>query len=153
MAIKFKWGVFCRRAIVDRESGETSLIDILPSLKTEVSFSSIQNISSDEVTLSLGRMSVASFFEKKLISEVSEAVEVNLNVKGSFPGVPLEPMDFPFSIDKGLNSSFFVLTLENPVLVVPKVEKISYYTCSFSYKLQGSEIGKVELPITVAITM
>jgi hypothetical protein len=148
MPIKFKWGVFCRRAIVDRESGEASLIDILPAIKTDISFDSAES-KSEKITASLGRMFVASLFEKEL---PFEHLDVSLSLEGSFPGIQLEPIDLPFVIEKESNASFFILSLENPALVLPKAEGVSNHICFFSYKVKGNELGRVELPVTVTIT-
>jgi hypothetical protein len=145
--IKFLWGTFCRRAIVDRETQETSIIDIMPGLKLEIA-KPAQNTDHASLLLNLNKMAVVALFNK-LDGSDSQVDEI-LNVEISTPGSETQTFSIPIIINHDKNNTFVNIILDPATLLITPTEQIDpNYIFEVNYKLQNQHLGKVSLPVEV----
>ncbi len=64
LPVKFLWGVFCRRVITDRDTGEISMIDIMPALNLEQIVPIKIDDKIPEFSINLGKSYVTALIEK-----------------------------------------------------------------------------------------
>ena len=147
LPIKFSWGTFCRRAIVDRETQETSIIDIMPGLKLEIA-KPPQNIDNPNILLNLNKMAVVALFNKLGSSDIQ--VDEILNVEISTPGNEAQTFSVPIIINNDMNNTFVNIILDPATLLITSTEQIySNYIFEVNYKLKNQLLGKVSLPVEV----
>lgn len=145
--INFLWGTFCRRAIVDRDTQETSIIDIIPGLKLEIA-KPPQNTDNPNILLNLNKMAVVAVFNKLGGSDTQ--VDEILNVEVSTPGSEAQTFSVPIIINNDKNNTFLNIVLDPATLLITSTEQIySNYIFEVNYKLKTQHLGKVTLPVEV----
>ncbi|PZO42139.1 MAG: hypothetical protein DCF19_07810 [Pseudanabaena frigida] len=145
--ISFLWGTFCRRAIVDRDTQETSIIDIMPGLKLEIA-KPPQNTDNPNILLNLNKMTVVAVFNKLGGSDTQ--VDEILNVEISTPGSETQNFSIPLIINNDKNNTFVNIILDPATLLITSNEQIyPDYIFEVNYKLKNQHLGKVSLPVEV----
>lgn len=143
--IKFSWGAFCRRVIIDKDTGEVSLIDIIPALNVEqVSPIKLEN-DNQKLIGALGQIYVASLFEKVEWSDTD--INEKLNIELLQTGLPSLSMQADILIKNIESSTFLNLNLGNLPLTTSL--DISEYNFEVIYRLKEQELGRVVMPVRV----
>ncbi|MEI6327701.1 MAG: hypothetical protein WCP16_00610 [Pseudanabaena sp. ELA645] len=144
--IKFSWGTFCRRAITDQNTGEMSIIDVVPALEVEQVVP--LNVNSDDlkVPIPLGTMYLTSVFKRLDDSdnEISEDLSIEFSQTG-LPSVLIEVKAFMRSTD---SSVFINLDLQGLLLIVTSLD-VSRYSFEVVYRVRDQELGRLILPVVV----
>ena len=144
--IKFSWGTFCRRAITDQNTGEMSIIDVVPALEVEQVVP--LNVNSDDlkVPIPLGTMYLTSVFKRLDDSdnEISEDLSIEFSQTG-LPSVLIEVKAFKRSTD---SSVFINLDLQGLLLIVTSLD-VSRYSFEVVYRVRDQELGRLILPVVV----
>lgn len=151
--VRFLWGTFCKKAIIDRDTGSMSLIEIIPGLKSFVKLPYKNENSSEELSeilLDLGAFDVVSTFGKKVNSH--EELNIELELEAIFPDLGGKEFKIPLFIEANNDYTFFQGHISKLAFVVPPVEGLHPYSIQFCYRFENQEIGKVELPIHVLVT-
>ena len=145
--INFLWGTFCRRAIVDRDTQETSIIDIMTGLKLEI-VKPPQNTDNSNILLNLNKMAVVAVFNKLGGSDTQ--VDEILNVEISIPGSEIQTFSLPIVISNDKNNAFVNVILDPANLLITSTEQIySNYIFEVNYKIKNQHLGKVSLLVEV----
>lgn len=144
--IKFSWGTFCRRAIIDQNTGEMSIIDIVPALKVEqvVPF----NLDSDNLKLSipLGTMYLTSVFQR--LDDSDNEISEDLSIEFSQTGLPFVVIEVKAFIRNTDSSIFINLDLKGLLLTITSLD-VSSYSFEVIYRVHGQELGRLILPVAV----
>ncbi|TYQ25557.1 hypothetical protein PseudUWO311_15130 [Pseudanabaena sp. UWO311] len=145
LQIKFSWGTFCRRVIIDKDTEEVSLIDIIPALNVEqVSQIKLEN-DNQKIIASLGQVYVAALFEKVDCSD--DEINEKLNIELLQTGLPSVSMQVDILIKSIESSTFLNLNLGNLLLTTSL--DISEYNFEVIYRLKEQELGRVVMPVRV----
>jgi hypothetical protein len=145
-SIEFLWGTFCRRAIVDRETQETSIIDIIPSLKFEIA-KPPQNTDNPNILLNLNKMAVVAVFNKLGGSDIQ--VDEILNVEISTPGSETQTLSLPIVINNDKTNAFVNVILDPATLITSTEQIYSNHIFEVNYKIKNQHLGKVSLLVEV----
>lgn len=147
LPIKFSWGVFCRRVIIDKETGEASIIDIIPALKLEQIFPIKVDNDKPNVFLPLGQIYATTLFERLDLpeNEINEHLSIEFLQSGQESifieaNVLIKTMQF---------SAFINLNLGNLPLVVSPLLGVFDYTFEIIYRIKDQELGRIILPVKV----
>lgn len=148
LPIKFSWGTFCRRAVIDEQTKEISAIDITPALRVElVQFQLDAN--NARIPISLGRIYAIALFERvdNSNNEINESINIEV-VQTGFNSLPIEGK---ITIKSTESSEFVNLNLENLVLNISSEKSSNNYSFEVIYKLHNQELGKIVLPVKVEL--
>jgi hypothetical protein len=150
--VRFVWGTFCRKAIIDKDTGSMSLIEIIPGLKSSVELHKSENSSeeSSQLLIDLGEIDIVSTFEKKANSR--EELKLELELEAMFPASVGTKITISLFIDADNDYTFFKSHISRLAFPVPMIEGSYPYSVQFCYRFENQEIGKVELPILVSVT-
>ena len=146
LPIKFSWGLFCRRAIIDKDTGELSAIDIIQALTVEQIdvITEILNPNTN-IAISLGNLHAIAFFEREddSIDEINELLNFELTQSGfstsSFAG--------EITLKSSEPSTFINLKLGS--LVLNGSMQIPEYTFTVGLKIRDCYLAKLVLPVKV----
>ena len=145
--LKFSWGLFCHTAITDKDTGQVSIINIIPSLKIEQIKDFNLDSNNPNILLSLGKMFVVGLFERlnNLGSEINESLDIELLQVG----LPTVVVPAKISIKKTEYSAFINLNCEDLILNISPLQDIADYKFEVIYKNKNQELGRVILPVEV----
>jgi hypothetical protein len=147
LPIKFSWGVFCRRVITDKETGEASIIDIIPALKLEQVFPIKVDNDNPRILLPLGQIYATTLFERSDLSE--NEINQHLNIEFLQLGQESILIEANILMRSTEFSTFINLNLGDLPLAVSPVLGVSDYTFEIIYRVNDQELGKVILPVKV----
>ena len=145
LQIKFSWGTFCRRVIIDKDTGEVSMIDIIPALNVEqISLIKLEN-DNQKIISSLGKFYVAALFEKVGLPDAE--IKEDLNIELLQTGLPSTSIQTDILIKSTQSSAF--LNLDFGDLPLTASLDISEYNFEVIYRVKEQELGRVVMPIRV----
>jgi len=145
LQIKFCWGTFCRRVIIDKDTGEVSIIDIIPALNVEQIFPTKPDNDNQKLIASLGKIYVAALFEK--VDLPNTEINENLNIELLQTGLSPVSIQTNILIKSTESSTFINLNLGD--LLFTTSSDISEYNFEVIYRLKEQELGRVVMPVRV----
>lgn len=145
LQIKFSWGTFCRRVITDKDTGEVSMIDIIPALNVEQIFPIKLENDNQKIIASLGKIYIAALFEKVGLPDAE--INENLNIELLQTGLPSASIQTDILIKSTEFSTFINLNLGD--LLLTTSSDISEYNFEVIYRVKEQELGRVVMPVRV----
>jgi len=145
LQIKFSWGTFCRRVIIDKDTGEVSMIDIIPALNVEQIFPVKPENDNQKLIASLGKIYVVALFEK--VDLLNAEINKNLNIELLQTGLPPTSIQTNVLIKSTESSAFINLNLGD--LLFTTSLDVSEYNFEVIYRVEEQELGRVVMPIKV----
>ncbi|MFM7602369.1 MAG: hypothetical protein ACKO7R_14425 [Pseudanabaena sp.] len=143
--IKFSWGTFCRRVIIDKETSEVSIIDVVPALNIKQVAPIKLGPESPNIIISLGRIYVTALFEK--LDSFNTDVNETLNIEFSQIGLKSASFKADVLIKETELTTFINLDFGDLPLVVPSSLDVFNYNFEVIYRVKTQEIGRVVLPV------
>lgn len=146
--VKFHWGSFCRRGLIDQHTKLLTVVDMLPGLTLHIDLP--KDYEEEEFGFGVGMLSaVVVFMRTEPPRGVSLPVPLKFQV---FIGEDeVEPQEVNASIPGDQWSSHLIVGIEPPLIPVPV--KPGEYTLSARVKVwhKGKEFGEVVMPINARV--
>jgi hypothetical protein len=143
LRMKLKWAIFCKSVSQEPDTKETSLIGVLPGLSVQIQ--TLPAAEKGPFNLPIPIWAHAVFvLESPPPERTEEQIEVIFTLgKQSFPN------SIPLELKPGET-----LAILNVRLLTPTGFPVTAgsQTLSLTFKHNGHELGKAELPITVTVT-
>jgi hypothetical protein len=116
MPISLVWSIFCRRAIIDRDTGQCSIIDMIPSLKVEGPFSSLFLHNNTVRYIGLGDITLISLFSRTddLENDFTSNAEVELLV----PRSPIQKFNYSILFQNNNLFTYSIINLNDLVYTI-----------------------------------
>jgi hypothetical protein len=162
--IKFVWGTFCRKAIVDKETNDTSIIDLLPGLQVSIPLASSFGIDADSVEslpndskviwVAIGKITLLSEFsrqQEETTNNYLEKIREELNIELLLPDLDKQIVDVSILIEDGKTSTYSILVLDSVNIAVPSQAGSYQRNIEIIYKIEDLELGRVKLPVAIYI--
>jgi hypothetical protein len=145
--VGFSWGAFCLRVIQDQNTGLVSIIDIIQGLQLEqVVATNLDPDNPKSIAISLDSMYVTSLFKR--LDNSNNEIDEDLSIEFLQTGLPSVVFQVKASMRSAELSTFINLNLSGLSLIVTPL-KGSNYTFEVIYRMQGQELGRLILPVTV----
>jgi hypothetical protein len=139
MPISLVWSIFCRRAIIDRDTGQCSIIDIIPYLKIEGPFSSLFLQNNTVSYIGLGDITLISLFSRT--DDLENDFTSNSEVELLIPRNPIQKFNYSILFQAHNAFTYSIINLNDlvytllPSDVFPIEESIS-----MDYKFKNIDI-------------
>lgn len=143
LPIKFSWGVFCHKAITDQDTGEISLISVIPSLKIDVVRTEVNDLNK----INIGKLHAIALFER--LDNSSIEINENITIEVLQSGFEARIIKGKIFIEPTDNSIFVNVKLEAVFLNASSIQDSSNYAFEVIYKIQDQQLGKIILPVKV----
>ncbi|HBC40887.1 MAG TPA: hypothetical protein DCZ88_03010 [Pseudanabaena sp.] len=147
LPVKFLWGVFCRRVITDRDTGEISMIDIMPALNLEQIVPIKIDDKIPEFSINLGKSYVTALIEKSDFD--GHEINKELSIEFVQSGLKSVFVKTNLNIRSTDNSTFVNLDLRDLILTINSLDYDFDYSFEVIYRIQEQELGRVKLPVKV----
>ena len=147
LPVKFAWGVFCRRTITDKETGELSIIDVVPALKVEQINPPNLDVNNPKLLIGLGRMYVTALFQR--VGNSDAEINEDLIVEFLQPDSEVIYVNAKITIRSLEISAFINLNLGELILNVSSLQEFYDRKFEVAYKVRNQELGKILLPVDI----
>jgi hypothetical protein len=152
--ILFIWGTLCRRAIIDRDNGDCSLISIIPAeLRVQGAFTRLFNeTQSTEYPpggyLSLGPVTAVCNFRKR--TPLKEKVDVQLQIEISIPRLNRQTLSQELNIPSNSGHGISILRFDEVTYPIFRTDSFPIEDLiQVNYKFEDTVLGSLEIPLII----